>query len=337
MKKVALLSVLALAMTGCAGTSIKNFDAMAPVSLQPSEIMPSKAELAGSKPRVVVFEADHGEITLAKSARVGGTIAGELEKHLGATHSELVDRKLATRLQKELALAEMHGKSGYTGPEVADIAIVGVVTQASAGSSFTEAQRWQDKNGKWYESAAKCNYSGEIAGSIRVYQMPEMQAVKSLELKGSASSSQETRNSNCPLSENGAQRLVQAAASRGVNALRVDLQNIFAPRGYVIEHRSGNGQNIIKVSMGSNHGLKPGNSLEILNLTHSTNPLTNKTSVDVFKLGTARVSDQIGSDTSWMIIDSEIADKIRLGQPVQMQFKKSFLEQVGLDMSSLSL
>lgn len=158
MKRIALLT-MALAMAGCSSTTIKNLDAMQPVSLQPSDIMPSKTALAGKAPRVVVFDADHGTSDLAKSSQVGGTIAREIEKHLGATHVELVDRKLASKLQDELRLAEMRGKLEYQGPEIADIAIVGVISDASSGSSFTESSSWQDSKGRWQTTPAKCNYS----------------------------------------------------------------------------------------------------------------------------------------------------------------------------------
>ena len=52
MKRIALLT-MALAMAGCSSTTIKNLDAMQPVSLQPSDIMPSKTALAGKAPRVI--------------------------------------------------------------------------------------------------------------------------------------------------------------------------------------------------------------------------------------------------------------------------------------------
>lgn len=303
---------------------------MEPVSLQLSEIMPSKSELAGKPPRVVVFDADHGDIDLAKSAKVGTTIAREVEKHLDSTHVELVDRKLATKLQNELMLAEMKGKLTYNGPEIADVAIVSVLSQASADAAFSEGSNIRDLSGRvLFTTSPKCNYTGNVSGSIRIYQMPSMKAATSLELGGSVSNSKDnTGNGHCPLSDNGSQQLVRAAAADGIEKLKVDIQNMFAPRGYITEQRSGNGQHIIKVTMGSKHGLKPGSSLEILNLMRTTNPLTNEASVDTFKLGSAKASDQIGNDSAWLIVSEEMASKVRLGQPVRLQFKKGLLDQM---------
>lgn len=328
MKRIALVTTLTLVMAGCASTKIPDIAALDPVGLEPGEVMPSKAELAGNTPRVVVFEADHGNINLAKSAHVGGTIAREIEKHLAETNVELIDRSLATKLQQEIALAEMHGKSDYTGPEIADFAIVGAISQAAVGSSFTEARTWQDKKGKWHRTPAKCNYSAEVTGNIRIYKMPAMRPVEMMNLEGSASSSEETRSSNCGISRTGAEQMARAAATRGINRLSTDLKNQFAPRGYIVEQRSGNGKHIVKVTLGRKHGLKQGNTLVIQNVSRTVNPLTNEESIEIFTLGNARASDQIGSDSAWIIVDEKITDKIRLGQPVRLQYKKSLLDKL---------
>ena len=324
MKKVALLT-MALAMAGCSSTTIKNLDAMQPVSLQPSDVMPSKAELAGGKPRVVVFEAEDGDIALAKSARVGSTIASEIEKHLAATNVELVDRKLANKLRKELALAEMHGKAEYQGEQVADFAILGVVSQAAAGAQFTEGKRFVDNKGNTVTIAPSCKYSGDVAGSVRIYKMPSMRPVTTEELAGSAYSSEDVRYSqDCAISKTGAEQFARDAAARAVARMRTQLQNQFAPTGFVIEQRANKDQVVVKVTLGGKHGVKEGDTVEIMNVTRMNNPLTNQTSIETFKLGSARVSNQIGSESAWIIIDEEIAEKIRIGQPVRLQFKKGF-------------
>lgn len=327
MKRIALLT-MALAMAGCSSTTIKNLDAMQPVNLKPSDIMPSKQALAGKPPRVVVFEGDHGSSDLAKSSKVGATIAREIEKQLAATHVELVDRKLATKLQQELRLAEMKGKAEYQGPEIADIAIVSVVSNASTGSSFTESTSWVDDKGRRHTTPPQCTYGGSVSGSIRVYQMPSMRAATSIELNGKATSSEDSRSSNCGMSKSGAEQMVRAAAANGISSGRSEILNIFAPRGYVIEQRSGDGKHILKITLGSNHGLKRGMKLDVFSISRSVNPLTNEASVDSFVVGNAFVSDKIGNDNAWVIIDKEMIDQVRLGQPVQVQFKKTFMDEL---------
>ncbi|MNJ73538.1 hypothetical protein D3C77_703420 [compost metagenome] len=68
--------------------------------------------------------------------------------------------------------------------------------------------------------------------------------------------------------------------------------------------------------------------LELLSVTRSVTPLTNEASVDSFVVGSAFVSDKIGADNAWVVIDEEVIDKIRLGQPVRVQYKKSFMDQM---------
>lgn len=328
MKKVALLT-MALAMAGCSSTTIKNLDAMEPRALLNSDVMPSKAELAGGKPRVVVFEADHGDIELAKTARVGSTLANEIEKHLAATNVELVDRKLANKLRQELALAEMHGKAEYQGEQVADFAILGSLSQVSVGSTFTEARQYQDKKGNLVTIAPKCNYNGEVAGSVRIYKMPSMRPVTTEELSGTSYSSEDARSSrDCAMSKTSAEQFARDAAVRAVARMRTNLQNQFAPTGYVIEQRVSKDQVAVKVTLGGKHGIKQGDTVEITNVTRMNNPLTNQTSIETFTLGTARVSNQIGSESAWILVEEEIAEKIRIGQPVRLQFKKGLFDHV---------
>ncbi|WP_027588859.1 hypothetical protein [Pseudomonas sp. RL] len=329
MKKVALLT-MALAMAGCSSTTIKNLDAMEPRALLNSDVMPSKAELAGGKPRVVVFEAEDGDIPLAKSARVGSTIASEIEKYLAATNVELVDRKLANKLRKELALAEMHGKAEYQGEQVADFAILGVVSQAAAGAQFTEGKRFVDNKGNTVTIAPSCKYNGDVAGSVRIYKMPSMRPVTTEELSGSTYSSEDVRYSgDCALSQTGAEQFARNAATRAVERMRTNLQNQFAPTGYVIEQRVSKDQVAVKVTLGGKHGIKQGDTVEITNVTRMNNPLTNQTSIETFSLGTARVSNQIGSESAWILVEEEIAEKIRIGQPVRLQFKKGLGDHIG--------
>lgn len=312
--------VLALAITGCATTNIQNPGLFEPVQLEPSEVMPSKEELAGKPARVVVFNADDGDINLAKTARLGATISGEIEKYLSKADVELVDRSLAAKLQEELMLAEMHGRTDYTGPAVADIAIVSAITQASVSSSFTEAKRWQDKKGKWHSTSAKCSYSSDVAGTIRVYKMPSMQPIALVDLEGKTSTSEETRYSQCPVNQAGAEGLARTAATNGVAAARAKLKNNFAPRGYITEHRFIKNKHIIKINIGSKRGLKTGDRVQVMTVSRSFDPLSNKESIETTPLGTGRVTNQIGNNFAWIIVDKKIADQIRLGQPVQATF-----------------
>src|SRR5690606_11458752 len=325
MKRIALLT-FALAMAGCSSTTIKNLDLLQPMPLARSEVMPSPAELSGGMPRVVVFEAEDGDIELARKARVGGTIASELEKQLASTYVELVDRKLASKLRQELALAEMQGKAEYQGEQVADYAILGVVSQAAVGSFFSEGQQYVDKKGNVITIPPACRYEGRIEGSVRIYKMPSTRPLATEALDGVVSSSEETRTGRCSLGTSGADQFARQAATRAVARLRTNLQNHFAPTGYVIEQRGNEDQVVVKITLGSRHGLKEGDTVEITNSVRSINPLTNQITVETAPLGTARVSNLITSETAWIIIDKELADRIRIGQPVRPRYKKGFFE-----------
>jgi len=123
-------------LTGCASTKV-DMSAYHQVPMQRADIMPTPAEVSGKAVKVVIFPPGSGRIRLAISARVPHTLASTLEKYLTNAGAEVVDRNLAKKLRKEIQLAEIKGKSDYTGPQIADYAVTGTVATANFGSSFT--------------------------------------------------------------------------------------------------------------------------------------------------------------------------------------------------------
>jgi len=331
MKKRALIVGLgsAIFLSGCMSTNIRPPSTYTKVSLPPADIMPSKDEVSGTRTKVVIFNAEDGNVELAKSAKIGHSVASSLETYIAETGSEIVDRTIAQKLKEEIQLAEMKGKSEYSGPNIANYAITGTITTANVGSKFQEASQWQDKEGKWYTSPAKCTYSANVKGNLRIYKLPGLSFSKAINIDEGVSTSQETRNSRCPYSQGSQEGLVQQAASAAVKDARIEFQNYFAPKAYILERRQSEGENIFKLSRGKDFGFTAQSDISIFHLEESINPLTQEVNIEEYAIAEGTISNEVGQNHAWIVVDEEEASKIKLGDYVKVLYEKSAFESVG--------
>ena len=71
--------------------------------LSKSKFVPSKENLEGKAPKIVVFALDQNENEIAKQTGLGDSLANNVENILSKNRlGEIVDRKAAEKLQKEL-------------------------------------------------------------------------------------------------------------------------------------------------------------------------------------------------------------------------------------------
>lgn len=320
---VGSLSVLG----GCASHKIEDLNSFSRATMLEADTMPSKEELTNKKVKIVVFNADDSNIALAKSASTGYSIATSLEKHLSLSGTEIVDRKIAKKLQNEIQLAEVKGKSTYQGPSIADYAITGNVSAANIGSRFIERSEWTDKKGKRHVTPAKCRYTAQVSANLRIYKLPGLAYSKTVNIDDSVSVSEETRNSNCPYSVNAQESLLRQAAVEAVDSARTEFQNYFAPKAYVIERRTKDGENIFKLSRGKEAGFTTGSDITFYNLEVTRNPLTHEASTEEYTVLEGTVSNQVGRNHAWVVVgDNEKASRVKLGDYVKVKYEKSWME-----------
>lgn len=264
--------------------------------------------------KVVIFDVDTSKSTTADRAQAGEPIRFTIDGYLNDAGAELVDRTLALELKDEVLRAEMDGAGSYRGAPVANYAIKTTVTQASFGSSFTEASSWIDKKGKRHTSPPKCNYSSKVDVSIDVYTVPELNRVKSFRGQGSESSSEETRNSNCPA--NGG-NLVRAAAQDSVYEVQEELKAFFSPTGYVLEgYKTSEGKFVLKTSLTSDLGAKAGGNVRLVNVTADG---------DRYPVGEGRIGDPVVRSGAFVVVDDEVISKVRVGDEVRIDHSCSFM------------
>src|ERR1700750_2224010 len=115
--KFTSLLILIVCAAACAPT-IKNFPKYEKQFLPRTDFMPDSKSLEGKSPKIVVFALDENGNQIASQTQLGSTIANNIENVLSQNRlAELVDRNAATKLQKEIALAEMNKTGIYKGPQ----------------------------------------------------------------------------------------------------------------------------------------------------------------------------------------------------------------------------
>lgn len=328
---------LVLLITSCAPT-IKNFGKYEKQFLTKSAFMPSKEALENKPAKVAIFALDENSNEVATQAQLGNSIANNIENILAQNRlAELVDRKAATKLQKEIALAEMKKTGSYKGPQVADYAVSGTISNAGFTSKYTDGTTFiNPQNGQLVSIPPKFTYSSDVSGNVKIYELPSLAVVETIEFSG-----RKSRVEN--VQQNGGFRLggiqvggeqvkgsarddslVRRAGEEAVDGIQIELKNAFAKKGYILEKRVYDDKTIFKISLGSTDGIKHGDKFEVSGQYETENPITNESEIERRIITEGTVTDKIDPKSCWVVIDDE--DKInaiRLGDMIKMKYKKS--------------
>ncbi|EGJ51820.1 hypothetical protein V6C53_11215 [Desulfocurvibacter africanus] len=321
--------LLCFSVAGCAPT-IANLGEYHAAQLSPADFMPAPEQLKSAKVKVVVFPLTDGNIDLAKKANLSTVAAGEVENQLAGGMVELVDRNNAAKLQQEVMLSEINNQGAYNGPEVADFAITGNVDKATFGYTYDEAYTTRDKKGNSYYHPAQFNYKANVSGKIKIIQLPSLKVVKTITFADSVSTSEDAHG-RAPTQDSGTP-LVAKAATDAIHSARIELKNYFAKKGYVLEKRSKDDEAIYKINLGTEDGLKTNDVCQIYTINKTVNAITQEESTEELLLGEGKVSNQIGANYSWLIIeDADMQSPVRLGDYVKAKYSKGMLEGLSLD------
>ncbi len=320
MKIKYLLTILFLA--SCAPT-IKDFNKYQKQFLSETEFMPSEENLEGKAPKVVVFEFDEANIEIAKQADLGNSIAKSIEN-----------------VQKEVQLAEMNKTGAYKGPRIADYAISGAISNADYASKYSSGSTYiNPKNGQVISTPPRYVYTSNVAGNIKVFELPSLQVVESFEMKGKNVRSENVQ-SNGGISlgaikiggENvaGTARddgMVRKAGGDAVDEASTDIKNFFAKKGYILEKRTLDGKSIFKINIGSVDGIKHGDKFEVIGQYETQNPITGKSEIERRVIATGRVSQLIDPKNCWIVLDDKNQESaVRLGDIVKIKYTKSVIK-----------
>ncbi|MEL0659831.1 hypothetical protein V6255_11850 [Psychromonas arctica] len=335
-KKLLVVAISAtLGLTGCMSTT-ENIRDYSDVSMQKADILPTKEVINGAKQKIVIFTADTSNSPLAETSHAGTTIATSLETYLAEVGVEIVDRNIASKLRKELALAESKGKSEYNGPDIANYAITGSISNANISYSFNEKHSWVDSDGDRHVNAAYCRFKANVSANLKLYKLPGLAYSKTITTNETVSMKTETTNSRCPISEAAATSLVREAAKEGVEDNKAKFQNFFSPKAYVLERKVNGSKSLFKISAGKNFGFIPESTITFYNLEVKANPLTGDVSTEEYAIVEGTVTaNLIGDKFAWILVDDELADQVKIGDYVKVKYSSGFLTSFSESTKSL--
>ncbi len=304
-----------------------------------TKYMPSAEILAGKPAKIVVFKLEENNNQTAIQAALGDSMAGAIETILGKNKlGQIVDRKAAEKLKQEIALAEMNKTGSYKGPDIADYAISGSISNAGFTKKYVGASACFDPLSKSMKPVpARYEYTSEVAGNLKVYELPSLAVVQSFDLDGYVQRKENVQRDGAvevgAISFSGKaaaaadhdEALVRKAGEDAVKNNEVDIKNFFGKTGYIMEKRSFEKNTIFKINLGATDGIKHGDKFEVTGQFESQNALTNQAEIEKRVITEGVVSEIIDPQTAWVIIkDEKKANEVRLGDVVRMKYKKGF-------------
>lgn len=334
--KILYFCVLSITVISSCTPSIKDLTLYQKQFLTKSAHMPSKEQIKGKPPKIVVFSLDeNGKV--ASDAKLGKSIATNLENIISTNRlGRLIDRRSAKRLQKEIALSEMKKTGSYKGPQIADFAISGSISNAGFTKKYNSATNiYNPKTGTYARIPANFKYSSQANGNVKILELPSLDLVESIEFDGYASRSENIQTQGGfqmgSLSIGGSQasgidrddNLVRDAGLDAIKNIETELKNSLATRGYILEKRTGEDFDIFKISIGSKNGTKHGDKVQIISKFDVTNDITDESEIESRVVSQGVISNIIERNHSWVIIkDKASSSKVRLGDQVRLEYKR---------------
>ncbi len=332
-----------LVLTSCSTTIGGDFVKYQKQFLSKTKFMPTAENIAGKAPKIVVFEFDENNIEVAQQSDLGSSVANDVENVISKNRlGELVDRKAATKLQKEISLAEMNKTGAYKGPIVADYAVSGAISNAGFTSKYSNGSTYYNPQSRQLVTIPpKYTYSSDVAGNLKVYELPSLSVVESIEFKGKKSRSEAVQQDGGLAlggiqiggkKVEGAKRddsLVRKAGDDAISEIEVEIKNFFAKKGYILEKRTLDNKAIFKISLGSLDGIKQNDKFDVIGQYETENAITNQIEIERRIIASGSVSEIVDPKTAWVVMDdAKKAEAIRLGDVIKMKYKKSSLAGV---------
>lgn len=334
-----LLIVLCLVTVSCA-PKISNFAAYKKQPILKSKLV-TKKEIGKTKPSVVVLDFNNRDNEIAKSTKLGNSLAITTENILSESKLvKLADRNAYKKLANEIALVEMNETGAYKGPISVDYAISGDIATAGFDHKFVAARVSYNPSTKSFSRVpAKNKYIASFSGNLKIYKIPSLDIIEVVPLEGMEYKIEdavvhrswfksEIDTSTITKEDND---MIRKAAADSLDVQRHVLKNIFSSlrRGYILERKARGGKNIFKISLGKTSGVKHGQKVKIFTKVKNKNELTGEISVEEVEIGRGVVTNVIHSRNAWILVkDKDVIEQIKLGDYVTVIFKKKLSRHV---------
>ncbi|SQH74578.1 conserved protein of unknown function [Shewanella benthica] len=321
LKNIIVLLAVLVVITGCKSTPSNVCSVSTRVELPVS----GHVVKGTASTKVVVFEPDL-KIDTSAAKQITASFYQSLREQVDMTGSKMVDRDLAKKLKSELQIAEASGRYSTEGVPIADYAIFTDIGVANFSREFKAAHNSYDPiEDKRVYVAAACNFEATIEASTRIVSLPDLLTLDQIQFVGDQSFSFDTTNSRCPISQDQVNSMIAKAAKYAVTR-NDDLKNMLAPRASIVEMRQCEAGTMVRIDMGSLQGVVP--EWEVDFITHEkVINYAGEVEIETSGYGEGVVINSaehgIKPNYSWVIIDKEMAGKVKRGDTVKVKFESA--------------
>ncbi len=332
---IAAAALMSLALSACSSApTLKDASAYVAAPLLDAEVMPLVNE-DRENTKVVVVDGVDGSFSLARQAQLGKQLTKAVEQLLGSRNIEIVDDALAPNLDESLRKAEaLNTGSGatYAGPKVAKYAIKPAVLNSSYAAVYHAATAPVGATllAKLAASPAGYEHVANVSAVVRVYELPTLRLLGTVNGRGSASVTDAGQAANHTIGT----ALLGQAADDAVRSAAPDLLNLFSSKGYIVQRRIHNERktSAFQISVGKADGLQPGDRVEIYSLRpNDATLLKSAPAHEEILVGTGTVAPMQFADASaWITLDDEgDVPKVHRGDLVKQKHRpKTFLDKL---------
>ena len=300
-------------LSGC-GSAVGNLEAYNPVPLQRAQHMPDRSELKNDQTKIVLFRTDDKSVHAAGHAELARTLYAEIAGQL--TQNGTVEILGETSADKHAMESKTLSSARY--------AVAAEIAAADVASRFMKEEIRENKKDQRHVIPAHTLYTASVSGLITIHAIPSMQTVKIIAFSGSKSRKEQKALSNPRQPSD--EYLLNAAGHDAIHAVRIDLKNFFAPKGFILSKRSNGSAAIFKVSLGKEHGLRRGDAVNIYSLKTTYSP-TGEEGMEEVIIARGKVSENLTADRAWVILEEENpADPVRLGDYMKAEEAKGTLD-----------
>jgi len=244
--------------------------------------------------------------------------SGEITAIIVDSGSEVIDRKMASRFIDEIQLKENLSENyqAYEGPVEAKFAVIPTITDISYSGEYKKARTSEDKKGKKYHHAAKCNYKAKAKANVQIRELPSMKQIMSFNVDSRSSSSQE----NPPSRSCKETSMYSGVISGAIGELLekgdddyVTLSKYVGSQGVITDAKSFDGNLYFETNLGRLHGAKAESQVAIYQSIDGELVLIAE--------GEMMDAKNVLRKKSYIEVDSDVAPILRKGMIVMLSGK----------------
>lgn len=329
------LAFVALVATsfGCATGRVSNVDAYEDVPMNRVVPYPSQQELRKRSFELVIVDRPAVGIDEGLLERPRAQVRRALEGVAADAGASVIDRSLGElgALRTEGVLGELEGRETeeVTG---ADYAL------ATRFSKYQYTALWKKPFKMPWQSdeavASKpgtCEHTATVELDVQMIEVGSNDTVaRTFALEHAAEQETKDLDPACTLPPVTLTVLFEKALDEALSCLDLPLGEALAPRGHLTGHRKAPGadRHIYRITLGSGHGMEPGETVEIRREQRSVSPTGEETREERV-IATGEVTDQVRAQQSWIAADpSKATDTILDGDVVRPVFSGGLLSSL---------